>query len=102
MKKIILSIICLVFISSCGEEKRSTKTPAMEKQARETILAYLAKKQLPADGLNEFISSVKPAPDYSYLYTGAGRCIEFIVYCYGDDCTEWHKYPYDEHGDQCP
>ena len=96
-----LVIAIIVGIAGCENEK-IPKSNKMEAQARTTVLNYLADNDLPEKGLSSFESSVKPTPDFSYLYTGANRCIEFIVFCNGADCTEWKKYPFDEHGEECP
>ena len=101
MNKIIYIIVFLALLSGC-EKQEIEKTPEMEQEAKNTVLAYLAKNQLPLEGLKPFNSSVQPSPDFSYLYTGGGRCIEFIINCHGQSCTELRKYPYDEHGEQCP
>ena len=101
MNKIISFIILLTFLVGCENEKQP-KTPDMELEAKNTVLAYLAKNQLPIEELKPFFSSAQPSPDFSYLYTGGGRCIEFIINCHGQSCTELSKYPYDEHGELCP
>lgn len=101
MNKIISIIICLTLVSGC-ENKTSPKTPEMVLEAKNTVLAYLTKNQLPAEELKPFASSAQPSPDFSYLYTGGGRCIEFIINCHGQSCSDLRKYPYDEHGEQCP
>ncbi len=74
----------------------------MEKNARQTVVNYLEKNKLPNINLVSFKSEASPAPDFAFLYTGGGRCIEFIVYCYEKTCTELKKYPHDSHGDECP
>lgn len=74
----------------------------MEVQARETAINYLLKQNLSQEGLRAFESKVHPKPDFSYLYTGSGRCIEIIVICDGTQCTDWAAYPYDEHNETCP
>ena len=94
-------MVCLALLSGC-EQEVTIKTPEMEQDAKSTVLAYLAKNQLPPEGLKPFESPVQPPPDFSYLYTGGGRCINFIVLCHGQSCQELRLYPYDEHGDQCP
>lgn len=101
MNRLILIVIFLVFLSGC-EESSQLKTPEMENEARNTVLDYLEKNDLPNENLAFYKSAVKPSPDFSYLYTGGGRCIEFIVLCHGQSCNELRKYPYDEHGEQCP
>jgi hypothetical protein len=94
-------LICIVLLVSC--DKRSKElTTELEIQTRKTIEAYLKKNQLPIEGLNPYISSASPKPDFGFLYTGGGRCIEFVVTCHGDNCTDWAKYQYDEHGEKCP
>ena len=101
MNRLILIVILLVFLSGCEESSR-LKTPEMAIEARNTVLDYLAKHDLPNEKLSVYKSSVKPSPDFSYLYTGGGKCIEFIVLCHGQSCNELGKYPYDEHQEQCP
>ncbi len=101
MNRQILAITFLAQLAAC-EMSSSSKTPEMKEDARNTVLKYLAKNQLPAEVLAPFNSLVTPTPDFSYLYAGGGRCIEFIVYCHGKTCNDWSKYPYDEHGDECP
>jgi len=90
-----------LFLLGCVGER--PLTPEMKKNARKTVELYLTKYQLPLDGLETFKSKAKPKPDFSFLYTGSNRCIEFIVYCYGGTkCTELRSYPYIEHGEECP
>ena len=101
MNQVLLALIFLVLLSGCKESSQP-KTPEMEAEARSVIVEYLAKNNLPNEPLVLFKSSAKPMPDFSYLYTGGGRCIEFIVLCNGQSCKELRKYPYDEHGEQCP
>lgn len=101
MNRLILIVSFLVLLAGC-EESSQPKTPEMEIEARNTVLDYLAKNDLPNENLVSFKSAVKTSPDFSYLYTGGGRCIEFIVLCHGQSCKELRKYPYDEHGEQCP
>jgi hypothetical protein len=106
LKPIILfsTLLVIVFLASCdgGYETPEVRTPEMAIQAKNSVIAYLAKKNLPPEGLASFNSSVKPEPGFSYLYTGNGRCIEIIVLCYGQNCSEVQSYPYDRHGEQCP
>ncbi|MFL0801870.1 MAG: hypothetical protein K6L80_15565 [Agarilytica sp.] len=99
MRTILLAFV--IFVASCSE-KQNTLTPEMESQARKTIEAYLEKNQLPLEGLERFSSSASPNPDFGFLYTGGGRCIEFAVTCHSGNCTDWAKYPYDDHGEKCP
>jgi hypothetical protein len=101
MNKIIYIVMIFAFLSGC-ENETLPKPPEMELEAKNTVLAYLAKNKLPVEYLKPFVSSAQPSPDFSYLYTGGGRCIEFIINCHGKICTELRKYPYDEHGEQCP
>jgi len=101
MIKLLSITFLLAIIFSCGQQD-IVKTPEMAKEAKNTVLAYLRKNQLPHEGLKLFDSSAQPKPDFGFLYTGAGRCIEFIIYCAGQSCGEMLKYPYDEHGEQCP
>lgn len=101
MKKLFIACICLALLVACQEEPK-VLTPEMEKEAKSIVLTYLEKHQLPKEGLAPFNSKAQPKPDFGYLYTGGGRCIEFIVNCYGQSCKELMNYPYDEHGDECP
>jgi hypothetical protein len=101
MNRLIFTVILLVWVSGCSESTQP-KTQEMEIEARNTVLDYLAKNDLPNENLASFKSAVKPSPDFSYLYTGGGRCIEFIVLCHEQSCKELRNYPYDEHGEQCP
>jgi len=93
--------LCVLTIIACQKESQ-VLTPVMESQARKTIEVYLQKQQLPLEDLRPLSSMSSQKADFGYLYTGNGRCIEFVVKCYKDNCTDWEKYPYDEHGDQCP
>ena len=86
----------------CCSKTEITKTPEMDKQALATVQSYLEKNGMPIEKITAFDSSVKPKPDYSFLYTGGNRCIEFIVICYGEICKELRKYPDDEHSQECP
>ena len=97
----ILLVIVSIVVFGCDYGKVD-KTPSMEKEAKDTVLSYLEKNNLPQEGLEVFYSLAQPKADYSYLYKGGGRCIEFIIYCSGRDCTELRKYPYYEHGEKCP
>ncbi|WP_226645353.1 hypothetical protein [Microbulbifer variabilis] len=99
MKMIFLT--CILLLVGCGKQAKEL-TPEMESQAREAIEIYLKKNQLPLEGLKPFNSSASSKPDFGFLYTGGGRCIEFVVTCHGSSCTDWAKYPYDEHGEKCP
>lgn len=101
MNQLILTVFFLVLLSGC-EQSSQPKTPEMEIEARNVVVNYLAKNDLPNENLASFKSTVKHSPGFSYLYTGGGRCIEFIVLCHGQSCKELLKYPYDEHGEQCP
>ena len=101
MKRLIIWVILLVWVSGC-DEATLHNTLEMETEARNTVLDYLAKNGLPNENLATFKSAVKPSPGFSYLYTGGGRCIEFIVLCHEQSCKELRKYPYDEHGEKCP
>ena len=91
----IYTVIINVFFSE-------QKTPSMDTEAYNTVLQYLARNNLPSQELRPYHSSASPQPDYSYLYIGGERCIEFVVYCHGQNCNDLKKYPYDEHGEQCP
>ena len=101
---LLLALICIFLLVGCngGYETPEVRTPEMEAQARSSVIAYLARKNLPPEGLDTFKSSVKPEPGFSYLYTGNNRCIAIIVLCYGQNCSEVRSYPYDRHGEQCP
>jgi len=101
MIRILSTIFLLTFLCSC-EQQQIVKTPEMAAEAKSVVLAYLSKNQLPHEGLEVFNSAVRPKPDFSFLYKGAGRCIEFIINCNGQNCKEMRKYPYDEHGEKCP
>jgi hypothetical protein len=96
------ALICLLLLSLLGCDGERLLAPQMEKKAIKTVEAYLNKYNLPLEELKPFQSSASSKPDFSFLYTGGGRCIEFIVYCYGNECTELKSYPYYEHGDKCP
>lgn len=85
-----------------GYETPTIRTAEMEAQAKSSVVAYLAKQNLTSDGLASFKSSVQPEPGFSYLYTGNNRCIEIIVLCNGQNCSEVRSYPYDRHGEKCP
>ena len=102
--KLYTAFLFLVFIAGCdgGYETPKVRTPEMESQAKNSVINYLAKKDLSPEGLVVFKSSVQPEPGFSYLYTGGGRCIEIIVLCYGQNCSEVRSYPYDRHGEKCP
>ena len=101
---LLLALLATLFLVACngGYETPEVRTPEMAAQAKNSVIAYLARKNLPPEGLATFKSSVKPEPGFSYLYTGSGRCIEIIVLCYGQNCSEVRSYPYDRHGEQCP
>ena len=101
MNRFISILFVLSALWGC-EEAIQLKTPEMEVDARNTVLEYLAKNNLPSENLVYISSAVKPGTDFSYLYTGGERCIEFIVLCHGQSCKELRKYPYDVHGEQCP
>jgi len=102
--KLLLVLIVTSLLVACdgGYETPEVRTPEMAAQAKSSVLAYLARKNLPPEGLAAFKSLVKPEPGFSYLYTGNDRCIEIIVLCYGRNCSEVRSYPYDRHGEQCP
>jgi hypothetical protein len=98
------TITFLVLLSGCdgGYETPKIRTPEMEAQAKRSVINYLAKKNLSSEGLLPFKSKVKPEPGFSYLYKGSGRCIEIIVLCFGQNCSEVRSYPYDSHGEEYP
>ena len=97
------SVLLLLFLFLLGCAGEQPLTVEMKKNARKTVESYLTKYKLPLEGLKIIESKAKPKPDFSFLYTGDNRCIEFIVYCYGDiKCTELRSYPYIEHGEECP
>lgn len=100
----LFAVAIIIFMTGCdgGYTTPKVRTPEMESQAKNNVIAYLAKKNLGPEGLASFKSSVKPEPGFSYLYTGSGRCIEIIVLCYGNNCSEVRSYPYDRHGERCP
>jgi hypothetical protein len=101
MSRLLPIIFLIAFVCSC-EQQEIVKTPEMAMEARNTVLDYLTNNQLPHKGLELFKSSAQPTADFSFLYKGAGRCIEFIVNCHGQSCKDLAKYPFDEHGEQCP
>ncbi len=101
MKKIFVLYLCFFILVSC-KEKPKNFTSEMEQEAKNTILKYLKEHKLPEQTLQTFRSTAQPKPDFSYLYTGGGRCIEFIVNCTNQKCTQLEKYPYDKHGEKCP
>lgn len=102
--KLCAVLILPIFLAGCdgGYETPKVRTPEMESQAKTSVINYLSKKKLTPEGLAEFKSSVEPEPGFSYLYTGSGRCIEIVVLCDGQNCSEVRAYPYDRHGEQCP
>lgn len=101
MNKIVFFMMCISLLSAC-ERREVKKTPEMELQAREAIQAYLSMSELPLTELKPIKSSAQPSPDFSYIYINGNRCIEFIVNCHGENCSELQKYPYHEHGEECP
>ena len=94
-------LLLLFLISGCSDEPQEL-TPEMQKQATETVLEYLKRNNLPNENLEFSISKNRDIADFSYMYRGGGRCINFIVKCYGSNCKELQKYPYDRHGEKCP
>jgi hypothetical protein len=66
------------------------------------IIEYLERNNLPNENLVVSVSNNRAIADFSFMYKGGGRCINFIVKCYGNDCSSLQKYPYDEHGEKCP
>ena len=98
------AILGISLLIGCGDgyETPTIRTAEMEAQARSSVVSYLAKQGLTSDELASFKSSVQPEPGFSYLYTGKNRCIEIIVLCYDQNCSEVRSYPYDRHGEKCP
>ena len=74
----------------------------MEQEARTTVTNYLRNSNLSITELSPFNSTAQPRPDFSFLYRGSGRCIEFIIDCHENICTNMKKYPFDRHGGECP
>ncbi len=91
----------MLLLASCDNTPKEI-SPEMEAEAKGKVLEYLEKHNLSKDGIVKFQSKAQPKPDIAYLYTGSGRCIEFVIYCYGLSCKEMRWYPYDEHGEKCP
>ena len=96
---ILLLLLFLFF--GCSHESQEL-TPEMQEQATKTVLAYLERNNLPNENLKITISENRDIADFSYMYRGGGRCINFIVKCYGFNCKELQLYPYDRHGEKCP
>ena len=96
---ILLLLLFLIF--RCSNEPQEL-TLEMQEQATETVLAYLERNNLPNENLEITIPKNRDIADYSYIYRGGGRCINFIVKCYGHTCKELQWYPYDRHGEKCP
>ncbi len=95
--------LCFLLVLCVGCSKApQTLTPEMQKQATETVLAYLERNNLPSDNLEVAISENRDIADFSFMYTGAERCINFLVKCYAQSCKELQSYPYDRHGEACP
>ena len=101
MIRSILIFLLFIVLSGC-DNQAVVKTPTMAEEARNTVLAYLTKNKLPHQGLELFESNARPKPDFGFLYKGAGRCIEIVIYCHGQSCKDRRSYPYDEHGEKCP
>jgi len=74
----------------------------MKEMATNTVIDHLKVNDLPYDNLTLSESKNRDIADYAVIYTGGGRCIEFIVKCYGRSCKELKWYPYDKHGEKCP
>jgi len=98
--RIILTAVIL-FVLGCTDAPREL-TPQMKEMATKTVVDYLKRNNLPNENLVASVSQNRNIADFSFLYTGAGRCINFIVKCYGNSCNDLQKYPYDEHGEKCP
>ncbi|PKF58049.1 hypothetical protein CW748_04410 [Alteromonadales bacterium alter-6D02] len=101
MFRVIFSFVIIILIFGCSDSTQQL-TPKMEKMATQTVIKYLERNDLPNENLVVSISKNRAIADFSFMYTGSGRCINFIVKCYGNDCTSLQKYPYDEHGEKCP
>lgn len=95
----LLSSIFLIF--GCSNEPQEL-TPEMRDQATATVVKYLNGHNLPNENLEVSISLNRDIADFSFMYKGGGRCINFIVKCYGSTCIELQSYPYDRHGEKCP
>ncbi len=100
--KLATLIFAIAYLSIGCSDHQKVLTPEMERDAKAAVVKYLKNNNLPVENIVAVESMAQTKPDFGYLYTGGGRCIEFIVTCYGHDCTELQKYPYDEHGDECP
>ena len=106
-----MSIKLIVFVSFTlfvgylgflGNQPEKQAGNAYEYKARNTVNEYLHKNHLEAANLIAYQSKAKPPPDYAYIYRSNEKCIEFIVYCHGNECNQLRKYPYHEHGENCP
>ena len=95
--KILLIILCILSFASCSDKEL---TPQMKTDAEMSIYSYLQSNGLPKEGLRSF--NLGTDSDFSYLYTGGGRCIGFVITCYGNQCNTLEKYPYDRHREICP
>lgn len=103
MRFLKLTIICfsVLLIISCVQHTYEI-TPQMEAQTLRMVEEYLNNHNLPIESIVKFHSNVRPSPSIAYLYTGGDRCIEFIFFCYEDNCNEMNWYPYKEQGEECP
>ena len=101
MKRLFLIYSCFIFLVAC-QQKPKILTLKMEQEANSIVLNYLEKHNLPEQTLQSFKSRALPKPDFSYIYTGGGRCIEFIINCTNGKCSKLESYPYDVHGEKCP
>lgn len=96
-------ILCfLLFLNIGCSKKPQALTPDMQRQATETVLTYLERNNLPNENLEVAISDNRDIADFTFIYTGGERCINFIVKCYAHRCTELQSYPFDRHGEACP
>ena len=102
MRRIFFLLLVTSFVLSGCEAGEKNLTPQMKTNARNAVIEYLNKNNLPIENLSDFKADTKPKSDFAFLYTGGGRCIAFAVECYNSLCSKVSKYPYDEHGDDCP
>ncbi|WP_444911668.1 hypothetical protein [Microbulbifer sp. PAAF003] len=95
------AIVAILFVVSMPSLALAQSSD-IEDQARKIVEEYLVKNEMPVEQLQSYNSKTSPKPDYTFLYKGGGRCIEFIINCWGNRCGQLGKYPYDEHGEKCP
>ena len=101
MNRVVLLLSSIFLIFGCSNEPQEL-TPEMRELATATVVKYLNGHNLPNENLEVSISQNRDIADFSFMYKGGGRCINFIVKCYGSTCTELQSYPYDRHGEKCP